>query len=261
VVDADAIAEMATLFKKTTSRPLTNYQKCMNKAAVEICLENPGMLRKRQALIDTARIKIIDEGFIFVKGHSRSNKSDEEPRPKRPKISQDVREKRMKDVEEDLADLKERISFKEKRIAEYINISDYKKCDELKEEVTILKKQQRELQAELKRLLVSDKKSKSYHRRLAAENESTCTYSDKSTPSPISASERGSDYSGGSVSPVASVLADYHTPRTPQSPDLIDYFAPSSPPVLREGPEIEIESTGESGYSEDNEGNPDEQNF
>ena len=39
---------------------------------------------------------------------------------------------------------------KEKRISACENMRDYKKCDELKEEITALKQQRRQLQAELK---------------------------------------------------------------------------------------------------------------
>ena len=110
---------MATIYKKQACRPLTNYQKHMNQAAGEICVKKPGMLRKQSALIEAARTKIIDEGFQFVKGHSRSKRSTTEDesdcKPKRLKLTKDVREKRMKDIEEDKSDIKERISFKEKK--------------------------------------------------------------------------------------------------------------------------------------------------
>ena len=105
----------------------------MNEAAI---LKNPGLLRKRQALVDAARAKIMKQGFQFVKGKSRSKKTSaatEEPTPKRQKLTRDVREKRLK---EDMADMKERISFKEKRIAGYLAVSDYKKCDEIIEETS-----------------------------------------------------------------------------------------------------------------------------
>ena len=42
------------------------------------------------------------------------------------------------------------ISFKEKWIAEYEDSREYKKCDEVKEEMTALKYQRRQLEAEVK---------------------------------------------------------------------------------------------------------------
>ena len=46
---------------------------------------------------------------------------------------------RMKNVEEDIGDTKDRISFKEKRRCAAEAIRDYKKCNELTEELTHLK--------------------------------------------------------------------------------------------------------------------------
>ena len=92
----------------------------MNQAAQELCLRNPGLLPKRKLLIDAARDKIIEQGFQFVKGKSHSKKcasiSDDMPAPKRRKSSQDIRDQRMKEIEEECQDLSDRISFKEKRI-------------------------------------------------------------------------------------------------------------------------------------------------
>ena len=116
----------------------------MNQAAQELCLRNPGLLHKMKLLIDAARDKIIEQGFQFVKGKSHSKKcassSDDTPAPKCRKSLQDIRDKRMKEIE-DCQDLSDQISFKEKRIVVCENVRDYKKCDELKEEVTALKKQ------------------------------------------------------------------------------------------------------------------------
>lgn len=65
---------MATIYKKTSSRPLSLYQKRMNEASQKICLKNPGLLRSHQKMMECAREKIMDEGFQFVKGKSRSKK-------------------------------------------------------------------------------------------------------------------------------------------------------------------------------------------
>ena len=76
---------MATIYKKETTRPLTNYQKRMNEAAQELCLANPGLLQRRKLLLDAAHDKIIEGGFQFAKGKSRSRNSvnrEDNPTPK-----------------------------------------------------------------------------------------------------------------------------------------------------------------------------------
>lgn len=42
----DEIKEMAKIYQKETSRPLTPYQKRMNEAAQELCLQNPALLQR-----------------------------------------------------------------------------------------------------------------------------------------------------------------------------------------------------------------------
>ena len=59
-----------------------------------------------------------------------------------------------------IKDYDERTSFKERRIAANLNISDYKACDELKDAVMELKKKKRELEAEMKRIATSNRQSK-----------------------------------------------------------------------------------------------------
>ena len=146
-MEEERLKELAVIYKKDTSRPLSKHQLAMNEAAQALALDQPSLIRKRQMLLDLARDRVIASGFQFVKGKSRSKKSsgsEEEPAPKRRKLSQDIREKRMKDLEQDISDLKERIGFKEKRITEKLNVHDYKRCDELKEEVMEVRKKLRE---------------------------------------------------------------------------------------------------------------------
>ena len=112
-LDQQEIMQQAIIYKKESSRPLSNYHKKMNQAAQEIRKRNPAMLGKRQSLMEAARTKIMQEGFQFVKGKSHSKKeagSENQSTPKRRKLSLDVREKRLQEVQ-DIRDLKDRIWF------------------------------------------------------------------------------------------------------------------------------------------------------
>lgn len=115
-----------------------------------------------------------DEGFQFVKGKSHSKRcvdpDDSQPTPKRCRCSKDLREERMKNIEEDCKDINDHVSFK-KRIRACENMSDYKKCDELKEEILLLKQQRCELQSELKRLERVAYQSAWYYRKKARGDE------------------------------------------------------------------------------------------
>lgn len=69
---SDEIKRAAIIYKKETSRPLSNYQKRMNEAAQELCLVNPGYIAKRQQVMQAGREKILAYGFQLSKGKSRS---------------------------------------------------------------------------------------------------------------------------------------------------------------------------------------------
>ena len=107
----------------------------------------------------------MDEGFQSAKGKSRSEylmDLDEQQSPSKQKLSKDMCAHRMKDIKEDRQDLTDQIKYKDKRIAAYESARDYKKCDEVKEEITILRKQHRQLESEAKRLNKSNTQSKWY---------------------------------------------------------------------------------------------------
>ena len=175
-ITEEQVREEARIYRKEAKRPLSSYQKKMNDAAEQICLENPSMLRKRSDLVEAARSRIIEEGFQFKKGKSRSKKlTTSEPRSKRIKLTQQVRQTRMKNVEEDIGDIKDRISFKEKRRYAAEAIRDYKKCDEITEELTHLKHKKRELEDELKALKSKEQQSKRYKDRSNSQKSNSST--------------------------------------------------------------------------------------
>ena len=106
------IKRLAIIYgKKEMLRPLTNYEKRMNEASVEIYLNRPGFLRKSKSeRLAAARAKIIDEGFQFVKGKTRSlNKNSNLVPPSKRKQTNDVREWRLKELDDQLKDMNERI--------------------------------------------------------------------------------------------------------------------------------------------------------
>lgn len=137
----------------------------MNEAAVSLCLNNPQLLlKKRSELIAMARQKIIDEGFEFKKGKSRSKKGNAEPieqKSKHQKNNSQFQEKWLIEIEKKVSDISDRITSKEKRITECIGNSDYEKCDCLKNDIMALKQDRRELLAEKDRLIASNCKDAS----------------------------------------------------------------------------------------------------
>lgn len=204
--------EKAIIYKKLSCRPLSKYQLAMNSAAQEICTARPGMLLgKRHDLIQAARSKIISDGFQFVKGKSRSKLDGDDcpSTPKRKKSNVDLRRKRVHDLQEDFKDLNDRIGFKEQRRTAAQNIKDYKKCEDITEEISSLRRNRREIEMELTQLETKNRKSKWYFqkkisasgasdeedtggcfskRRKSSHNTPSSVNSRSSTPMPLSSS-------------------------------------------------------------------------
>ena len=117
-IDRAEVREQANIFKK---EPISRYHSAINDAAATICLKNPSMLMKRADLLALARKSVHESGFLYTKGKSRSrafgSKAGEElPVRKRPKLSQEFRETRQRNITEDLNCINTQIQFKERRI-------------------------------------------------------------------------------------------------------------------------------------------------
>ena len=119
VLEKDEIAKRSKLYGGEQGRPLTTYQYAMNNAAAQICLTNPSLLWNRGSLLEKAR-KLVDEGgYVYKKGKSRSkylNPSLETSTalPKKHELVVDARTKRLEAVQEDLKDITDRLSYKDK---------------------------------------------------------------------------------------------------------------------------------------------------
>lgn len=57
---------------KNPSIVLTDYQKAINRASLELCKANVALLQKRGELLDKARKKVDKEGYHYKKKGSRS---------------------------------------------------------------------------------------------------------------------------------------------------------------------------------------------
>ena len=116
--DKQEIAEQALIYK-TEKRELTEFEKKVNEAAVELCLKDTTLLRTHGELLEKARKKVADDGYCFRKGRSRSKVYGDEgtsSTPKRPKFDKEMRGERIKQIQDDVNDLNQVLAFKEKRL-------------------------------------------------------------------------------------------------------------------------------------------------
>ncbi len=174
------VRDEAVIYKKEKNRPLSNYQKEINKCAQDIAIREPSLLAKRGMLLEADQKAVYNSGYNFKKGYSRSKRflnNSANKAIKRPKLSKDFREKRIQDIEEEIKDSRQRISFKEKRVNAAANMKNYKVCDEITGEISEIKAKCRELEEELKQLLAKEKRSKKYQ-SIGNKNSSSSTSGD-----------------------------------------------------------------------------------
>ena len=189
-MDAEELRKYSQIYKKPN---LTDYQQRVNTAAENICLKNPSMIRKRAELLERARQEVHDSGYTYRKGKSRSKRfGTSDSTPKRPKFHHDYRERRMKELGEDLVGISERISIKESRCEAGAAVKNFKLCDQLSEEIAELKQQRRLKEAELRELKKREKKSQWYlkKKRLSATDDSDFIESSDDNESSSTTSKR-----------------------------------------------------------------------
>lgn len=87
--EEETIRAKANLFGKF-KKPLTKYQERMNEIAGDICLKDASMLADKGKLLEQARFKLHESGYVYSKGKSRSKVLNPEirkdERPKRERI-------------------------------------------------------------------------------------------------------------------------------------------------------------------------------
>ena len=162
------IRRQATVYGKDPTKKLTSWHTKVNNAAYELALTDPNMLMlPKKELVDAAQKRVRDQGYIFFKGKSRSKHIrdpvlEESPVPKRPKINEEMRSKKIVELKEDVKDLKDRLSYKEKQRNQATQGVNYKLCDQLTEEMSDVKRQLRKVENQLEEWTKRDKKSKWY---------------------------------------------------------------------------------------------------
>ncbi len=173
------------------SSQVTAYQKRINDASEELCLNKPNLLKDRKVLLEEARTKVHQSGYQYKKGKSRSRKlntDDGSTTPKRRKTNALFRLNRIAELDDRIKDLNDQIGFKEKRRECASNMKNYKECDYLTEQMSTLKSERRQLQVELASLTEKQGKSTWYHRTkkrtpLSGHSSDSST---RSTTSPVS---------------------------------------------------------------------------
>lgn len=177
--------EAAKIYRKECSRPLTQYQKQVNEEAIHLALNDPSLLNRRGELMKLAQSQVYQKGYQFLKGKSRSKRFasptlEGSERPKRGKVSAEIRQKRIAALEEEIENVTQQLHFKEKRRIQAESIRNYKQCEEITEEIRIVTKQKRELSEELSMFREKERKAMWYQKSRKRRQSATNVASDES---------------------------------------------------------------------------------
>ena len=125
-------------------------------------------MRNRGKLLVLAQERVHETGYTYRKGKSRSKSYgsgiEEATCAKHIKITVGECTDRIKAIKEELYNLKDRVSFKHKRLEAAESSKNYKLCDQLSEEVGELNKTRHLLELEMKVLEKKESKSQRYYK-------------------------------------------------------------------------------------------------
>jgi hypothetical protein len=160
-MDLEKIRKDSVIFQ-AGKKPLSTYQSTMNDVSLKLCLDDPTLL--------LAREQVHNEGYQYKKKKSSStvfgsatNQMKDPTAPKKPKWSQELRSKRIKENEEDLSDLDTRVKCIERSREKFISVQQYEHAAEKCKEVTTLRGEKRKLQLEMAQLQKLEAKTTKYH--------------------------------------------------------------------------------------------------
>ncbi|RUS15977.1 hypothetical protein BC937DRAFT_91733 [Endogone sp. FLAS-F59071] len=90
----EIIIQHATIYGKNSTRALTAYEQAINSASIELALADPALIANKGALFDRAKSRLLEEGYTYKRGQSRSKLNPHAPRPGQRASKEQIRAKR-----------------------------------------------------------------------------------------------------------------------------------------------------------------------
>ena len=119
-MDRESIKKESQIYgANSDSVNLTKYQKTINDAAFQLCLENPSLVKTKGKLLDLARKKVDSDGYTYVKKRSCSTRfgaesgCKENKVEKREKLTDGLRQKRIAELCKDIETVDKVIGYLE----------------------------------------------------------------------------------------------------------------------------------------------------
>ncbi|KAG1446378.1 hypothetical protein G6F46_008358 [Rhizopus delemar] len=200
----DIIAIQATIYGRRQSRPLTNYEKAINEAAIQLASEDPLLISKKGDLFRLAKKKLLDDGYVYKRGKSRSKLTKEVPQLLK-RQSSSLSDKRQENAERTSLERLEKIKYLEKRVEDLLKtrqlaeneleVGSFDVHDKPLMEAKIVnyEEEKRQLTRQISKLKSQERKHKWYYRRKSVKlnDNSSSICSSNSSSSSISISSIG----------------------------------------------------------------------
>ncbi|XP_068742226.1 uncharacterized protein [Montipora capricornis] len=150
-LDPDKVCRESQIYQLKPDDKLLDYHKAINEAAFDIALKNPTLLCSKLELQKQARTKVHEDGFAYKKKNSRSKEfgSASGSEPKQERTSQDFRQKRIEQLQEDLREVDIQVSYAVKQRERCANVKEFSKALDVSKELDELRKKKRKYQEEL----------------------------------------------------------------------------------------------------------------
>ena len=162
-VTSEEIEKKCVIFK---CENLSNYQKAVNNAAIDLAKKDGSPLLNKGKLFEKAREKVFSDGYHCAKKESRSKyfgAASKPPKPKRKYTSESIRSSCIQDIQESITSLTETINLLAQQKQQYVNAEKFLQAAEINSTILEKNKAKRDLQRELDNLSKAKERSKDYY--------------------------------------------------------------------------------------------------
>lgn len=145
-IDNKEIQEKSKIYDTSKIDPdhkMFNYYTELNKAALKLALDDPGMVSDKQKLCDLARQMLHNSGYNYKKKTSRSKQFGESAgAQKREYLIDSLKVKRLQEVQEDLTDTDTQMGLLTRQHEKHINVKQFGQAATLTEQISLLRAKQ-----------------------------------------------------------------------------------------------------------------------
>ena len=153
----------------------------MNKAAMNLCMDNQDLLRNKNKLTKLARKAIHESGYQYKKKASRSKQFGQGDEKKRQYVSDAIKTQRLQEINEDLGDTNTQISLLTRQREKHVNVKQFGLAANVTEQISQLRGKKRKLEQELTLLQQKRKECQRQKTRVCTAKETSATQTTKIT--------------------------------------------------------------------------------